>query len=649
MNLALETDHLEGLGGADADTDAAAHAVHGGDGHGVLVNALALAGTEVDDLSIGGSIGCLLLGQSEGTDGSMRADECTLVALCAGLGRPLGNECGHAALLISGSTKLKGAVSVVDECGNGQRVAVHLIHGIEDGLDHLHGLFTAFKLLGFCMINSISPLSRNIDLDESGRTCVNCGMIHVDNVLTLLEVGCSGLFLHVTDRIVLRNDLRQREERRLQNGVRALAHADLLSKVDSVYHVKLDVVLCNVALGGGVKMLGKLLKAPLAVNEEHTAGLNITHDGEVLCDVCRNMACNEVCLVYVVRTLDGLVAKAQVRDGNAAGLLGVVLEVSLNILVGVVADDLDGVLVGTDSAVAAETPELALNGAFRCGGGSFNFLEGQTGNIVDDADGELALHLVLLELVVNSKYACGRRILRAEAVASADDLNVLACICNCGDNIEVQRLTLCAGLLGAVENCDLLNGLGQSCKQLVCSPGTVQSYLYKTDLLTLSGEVVNDLLCDIADRAHSHDNTVSIGSTVVVEQLVVRAELSIYLAHIFLDYLGDSLVILIGSLAVLEEDISVLVRAAHGGMLGVKCSVTEGLDGVHVAHLFKIFVIPNGNFLYLVRGTEAVKEVYKRNSALDSSKVSNGSKIHDLLHIALTEHGKAGLAAGHDI
>ena len=29
--------------------------------------------------------------------------------------------------------------------------------------------------------------------------------------------------------------------------------------------------------------------------------------------------------------------------------------------------------------------------------------------------------------------------------------------------------------------------------------------------------------------------------------------------------------------------------------------------------------------------------------------MSNGSKVHDLLHIALTEHGKAGLAAGHDI
>ena len=50
-------------------------------------------------------------------------------------------------------------------------------------------------------------------------------------------------------------------------------------------------------------------------------------------------------------------------DGDAAGLLGVVLEVRLDILIGVVADDLGGVLVGDDSTVTAQTPELALLGA----------------------------------------------------------------------------------------------------------------------------------------------------------------------------------------------------------------------------------------------------------------------------------------------
>mgnify|MGYP006336198521 CR=1 FL=1 len=37
-----------------------------------------------------------------------------------------------------------------------------------------------------------------------------------------------------------------------------------------------------------------------------------------------------------------------------------------------VADDLDGVLVGANGAVAAQTPELALDSAFGSGAGSFS-------------------------------------------------------------------------------------------------------------------------------------------------------------------------------------------------------------------------------------------------------------------------------------
>ncbi len=88
----------------------------------------------------------------------------------------------------------------------------------------------------------------------------------------------------------------------------------------------------------------------------------------------------------------GVIAEAQVADGHAAGLLGVVLEVGLDVLVGVVADDLDGVLVGADGAVAAKAPELALDGAWAAVlGASGSIGQGEVGHVVDDADGELAL------------------------------------------------------------------------------------------------------------------------------------------------------------------------------------------------------------------------------------------------------------------
>ena len=47
-------------------------------------------------------------------------------------------------------------------------------------------------------------------------------------------------------------------------------------------------------------------------------------------------------------------------NGNTTGLLGVILEVCLDVLVCVVTDDLGGVLVRTNSTITAETPELTL-------------------------------------------------------------------------------------------------------------------------------------------------------------------------------------------------------------------------------------------------------------------------------------------------
>ena len=82
----------------------------------------------------------------------------------------------------------------------------------------------------------------------------------------------------------------------------------------------------------------------------------------------------------------GLIAEAQVADGDAAGLLGVILEVGLDVLVGMVADDLDGVLVGANGAVAAQTPELALDGAGRSNAGNGLLLQRQVGDVIHDAD-----------------------------------------------------------------------------------------------------------------------------------------------------------------------------------------------------------------------------------------------------------------------
>ena len=164
--------------------------------------------------------------------------------------------------------------------------------------------------------------------------------------------------------------------------------------------------------------------------------------------------------------------------------------------------------------------------------------------------------------------------------------------------------------------------------------------------------VVDDFLGHVADGTHGDDHPVRVGSAVVVEELIVGAQLLIDLAHILLHHAGQSVVIGVAGLAVLEEDVAVLVRAPHVGPLGVQRVLAEGVHGVHgvhVAHFLQVVVIPHGDLLNLVGGAEAVEEVHEGNPALDGGQMGHGTQVHDLLDVALAEHGEARLAAGHHV
>ncbi len=80
---------------------------------------------------------------------------------------------------------------------------------------------------------------------------------------------------------------------------------------------------------------------------------------------------------------------------NTTGLIGVVIEVCLSVLVGVVTDNLDGVLICTYGTVCAETPKLTCSGACRSGNRIFGNVKGKIGYIINDTDGELLLRRIL--------------------------------------------------------------------------------------------------------------------------------------------------------------------------------------------------------------------------------------------------------------
>ncbi len=88
----------------------------------------------------------------------------------------------------------------------------------------------------------------------------------------------------------------------------------------------------------------------------------------------------------VCRSADG--------DGDAAGLLGVIGKVTLSVHIGMIADDLYGVLVGANGTVGTQAIELAGNGAF---GSGVDARQGREVLVTSstDAYGEVVLGIVV--------------------------------------------------------------------------------------------------------------------------------------------------------------------------------------------------------------------------------------------------------------
>ena len=106
------------------------------------------------------------------------------------------------------------------------------------------------------------------------------------------------------------------------------------------------------------------------------------------------MACYKISLLYIISGFDRLVSETQMRNRHAAGLLGVVLEVSLYLLIGMVSDNLYRVLVCTYRAISTQTPELAGLRAFRRYIRIFCYRQRQSCYVVVDGDCELLLRAV---------------------------------------------------------------------------------------------------------------------------------------------------------------------------------------------------------------------------------------------------------------
>ena len=168
---------------------------------------------------------------------------------------------------------------------------------------------------------------------------VNGGIVLVDHILALLAVRLHDEGFHLLHSEFDGNYLGDAEECALQDGVGAVAQTNLLSNLGGVDIVYLDVVLGEVALHLVGDEAYKLIAVKNGVEQECAIVAQATCY-VVHVKVGLHVASHEVGRVHLIGAVDGLVAEAQVGAGEAARLLGVVGEVGLAILVGVVADNL---------------------------------------------------------------------------------------------------------------------------------------------------------------------------------------------------------------------------------------------------------------------------------------------------------------------
>ena len=506
----------------------------------------------------------------------MGADKGALVALQALGGVPGGQAGGDAALVILGSTHGIGAVLIRSQSGNRQVVAPLTVAGDDDVLHHIgKALVHGALVLGLC------PRGGDLHLHRAVDTGVYGGQVHGHHLFALLGVGLLSGFFHVTHGIVHRHYVGELEESGLQDQVGVVAQTQFPGDLVGVHGIELDVVVCDVLLHIAGQMELQLRGVPRGIQQEGAAVLDLV-DHIILGDIGLRMAGQEVGGLDQIGGADGALGEPQVALGDAVGLLGVILKVSLRIHTGVVADDLGGVLVRANSAVRAKTPEFAGHSVGRLGDQRLMDIQRQMGHIVHEADGEHLLGVLVLHVVIDGLDLGGRHIPAGNTVAAAIDGGGVGLTLQSRAGIQINGTADSAGLLGAVHGGDLLYRLGQGVQEILDVEGTEQVDLQQAHLLALRAEVIDDLFGALAGRAHHHDDPLGILSTIVVEDVVVAAGDLVDPLHVTLYDVGDGIVSgVVGFLA-----LEIHVRALHGGavdrVLRVHSNAVELSHGVLV-------------------------------------------------------------------
>ena len=369
----------------------------------------------------------------------------------------------------------------------------------------------------------------------------------------------------------------------------------------------------------------------------------------------RVVAGDEVGLVDQVRGDDLVLAETQVRNGHGTRFLRVVDKVALGRVVRLGADDLDGVLVGADRTVGTQTVEQGAEHVLALDVEGLVVAQAGEGEVIVRADAEFLLrgergHVVEHGLDHGRGELGGTQ--TVTAVEDHRDHHGRIGLGSLGDrsaNVEVERVTVGARLLGAVEHGDALDGGRQGVDHGGRVERPEQADNHQADLPVVGDEVLDGGGDGQGAGTHDHDHVGGVRCADVVKQVVLPAGEGGELVHVGLDDGRHGLVILVHGLAAGEVHVRVLGGTADGRTVRGQGALAVGDDQVFVDHGAHVVHGQLFDLHDLVGGTEAVEEMDEGDARLQGGLGGDQGEILGFLHVLGAEQTPAGLAGGHDV
>ena len=315
----------------------------------------------------------------------------------------------------------------------------------------------------------------------------------MDDLVALLAVGLFDIGLEKLNGLFKGDHIGKLEETGLHDHVDPVAKSHLACDLHCIHveELQLPVMDCSLDIAGNIGL--HIRHGPGRIQEERSPLLE-TLKNVINLDIVGFMAGYEIRPVNQVGGLDGQIAKPQMRNGDTARFLGVVGEISLGILFGVIADDLDGTLVGTNGSVGSKAPEFRTNGSLGCGVESGNHLQGGVGDIVLDTHGKMVLGSGTLHVVKYRLDHGGIKLLGAQSVTAADNPGSLALFHEGSTHIHIKGIADASGFLGPIKNRNRLCSGWNGRHHGLDIKGSVETHLDQTDPLAVLVETGDRLL-----------------------------------------------------------------------------------------------------------------------------------------------------------